>query len=156
MRKKILFVLALVVIGTATSFGQWRFGGGLSLGTEADGGDLGFGLSPRADYTINENFRVASNFTYWFTDSDYTSWAFNGDVHYTFAGDEAMNFYGLAGLNYSKVSWNFEFMGIKESYSNSEIGLNLGAGANMGMFFGEIKYETTWSGQLVLSVGVLF
>ncbi|TCO07916.1 outer membrane beta-barrel protein [Natronoflexus pectinivorans] len=152
MRKKILFVLALVVIGTATSFGQWRFGGGLSLGTEADAGDLGFGLSPRADYTINENFRVASNFTYWFVDSDYTSWALNGDVHYTFAGDEELNFYGLAGLNYSKLSSSFGGL----SVSSSEIGLNLGAGANMGMFFGEIKYETTWTGQLVLSVGVLF
>ncbi|MDG5800217.1 porin family protein [Marinilabiliaceae bacterium ANBcel2] len=155
--------MAIAVFCSANSFSQggFKFGGGLSLGTEADAGDAGIGISPRAAYIINEDFTVASNFTYWFTDSDITFWALNADLHYTFAGDESLSFYGLAGLNYSNYDIDFEesYNGIGNisiSGSDSEIGLNIGAGANMGMFFGEIKYETTYDGQLVLSAGVLF
>ncbi len=41
------------------------------------------------------------------------------------------------------------------SIDDSEIGLNLGVGANMNMFFGEVKYDTAFE-QIALTGGVLF
>ncbi len=161
MKKSLLMILVLVVIGTTSAFSQWQFGGGLSLGTESSGdGGLGFGLNARADYAIDEQWSIAPNFTLWFPSSDYgsvTMWQLNADAHYVFAATETMNFYGIGGLNYSYIKFKFDesdFFG-NDSIDDSEIGLNLGAGAKMDMFFGELKYDTAFE-QIAITVGVLF
>lgn len=163
MKKSLLLVLILAVVGTTSAFSQWQFGGGLSLGTESSGeGDLGFGINARADYSLNEQWSIAPNFTFWFPSvegASVTMWQLNADGHYNFASNETMSFYAIGGLNYSY--WKFDFDGIDElfgfdfSYDDSEIGLNLGAGANMNMFFGEVKYDTAFE-QIAITVGVLF
>jgi opacity protein-like surface antigen len=162
MKKSFWMILVLVVIGTTSASAQWQFGGGLSLGTESSGeGDLGFGINARADYAINEQWAIAPNFTLWFPSIEggsVTMWQLNADGHYNFAGNETMSFYGIGGLNYSyiKVKADSEGpFGIDWSYDDSEIGLNLGVGANMDMFFGELKYDTAFE-QIAITVGVLF
>ncbi len=164
MKKSLLMILVLVVIGTTSSFSQWQFGGGLSLGTEASGdGGLGFGINARADYAIDEQWSIAPNFTLWFPSVEggsVTMWQLNADGHYGFAGTETMNFYGIGGLNYSYMKWEFDgadfgVPGYSGSVDDSKIGLNLGVGANMDMFFGELKYDTAFE-QIAITVGVLF
>jgi len=57
--------------------------------------------------------------------------------------------------------WASEYSGAAAGYlddssvSETEIGLNLGAGANFNKFFGEVKYDTKME-QLALTVGILF
>ncbi len=157
MKRKLMFLVAIMALVSTASFGQLKYGGGVSFGTKSgginDSGEekFGIGINARVDYTINEKFSVAPNFTYWIASApagiDLTYWQLNGDVHYTFSGDEAMSFYGLAGLNYSYAKVN--------SVDDNEIGLNLGAGAKKNKLFGEVKYDTAYE-QLALTVGILF
>jgi opacity protein-like surface antigen len=159
MKKSALMILVLVVIGTTSAFSQWQFGGGLALGTKSSGdGDPGFGINARADYAIDEQWAISPNFALWFPSVDgysITMWQLNADAHYIFSGDESLNFYGIGGLNYSY--WKFDFDGGESffDYDDNEIGLNLGVGANMNMFFGELKYDTAFE-QIAITVGVLF
>jgi opacity protein-like surface antigen len=168
MKKSLLMIMILAVVGTTSAFSQWQFGGGLSLGTESSGdGELGFGINARADYAINEQWSVAPNFTFWFPSvegASVTMWQLNADAHYHFASNETMGFYGIGGLNYSYIKWEYDYDGadydipgfsMSGSVDDNEIGLNLGVGANMDMFFGELKYDTAFE-QIAITVGVLF
>lgn len=113
---------------------------------------MGIGINARVEYSLNEKFAIAPNFTYWFSGDILKVWQLNADVHYTFSGDEALSFYGLGGLNITGVSIDSDYGG----GSNTEIGLNLGAGAKLNQkFFGEVKFDTEME-QLALTVGILF
>lgn len=164
MKRKLMLLVAILALVSSASFAQLKYGGGLSLGTEAKEGGTGLGINARVDYSINEKFSIAPNFTFWFPGEDQTLWQLNADVHYTFAGDEALSFYGIGGLNYTHYkfdggSYDTEFGSLDFDYDDNSIGLNLGVGANMNKFFGEVKYDTsgnTVDGQIALTVGVLF
>lgn len=160
MKRKLMLLVAILALVSSSSFAQLKYGGGLSIGTEANDGDLGIGINARVDYSFNEKWSIAPNFTYWFPGDFISIWQLNADVHYIFSGDEALNFYGIGGLNYTHIKSEFDF-GFEElisgsgSVSDSKIGLNLGAGANMNKFFGEVKYDTA-AEQVALTVGILF
>jgi len=160
MKRKLMFLVAVLALVSSASFAQLKYGGGLSFGTEAKEGGMGLGINARVDYSLNEKFSIVPNFTFWFPGKDQTLWQLNADVHYTFAGDEALSFYGLGGLNYTNYKFDFSDYGINVSYSDNAIGLNLGVGAFLNQrFFGELKYDTagnTYDGQLALTVGILF
>jgi hypothetical protein len=178
--RKLVTLTALIII-TATTFGQYKVGGGLTLGTEID-----FGLNLRGDYEINENITVAPGFTLFFPDSPegtkVTNWQLGADVHYYFHEMDDFKFYGIhyyfhemddfkfygiGGLNYSykkiktdAYTYTDPFFGTKITYpettvSDGEIGLDLGGGANYKQFFGELKYDTGFD-QLTISVGMYF
>ncbi len=166
--------MALFVAISSTSVAQgWKVGGGLTLGTAVGVDDdfsekMGFGLNVRGDYTFNEKFSVAPGFTLFFPggpdEVDISAWQINGDAHYSFLEEDAFSLYAIGGLNYSKRKWDYNQSYEDEDYafsasgsvSDSEIGLNLGAGINFGsMFYGELKYDTAFE-QLGISVGVLF
>ena len=164
--KRLLFLVAMVAtIATASNAQEWKFGGGLTLGTEMgidDDGSrkMGFGLNLRADCAFNEKFSVAPGFTYFFPSTpegfDLSAWQICADAHYIFLGEENFSLYGIGGLNYSYAKTEFDFLGVPVEDDNSEIGIDLGAGANFGsMFFGELKYDTAFE-QVAITVGVLF
>lgn len=155
MKKKIFLTLAFAALFASASFGQLKFGGGLSYGTEAEN----VGINVRADYSINDKIAIVPGFTYFLPKDDVTFMEFNADCHYSF--NEM--FYGLGGLNYTHFKAeipSIEFMGVTVGggdISDSAMGLNVGAGAKLGsMFFAEAKYVLSDYDQLVLSVGILF
>lgn len=165
MKRKLMFLVAVLALVSSASFAQLKYGGGLSFGTEAKEGGMGLGINARVDYSLNEKFSIVPNFTFWFPGEDVTFWQLNADVHYTFSGDEALSFYGLGGLNYSKIkidggSGDTGMGVINYDFDDNAIGLNLGVGAFLKQrFFGELKYDTagnTVDGQLALTVGILF
>lgn len=166
MNKKIFLLVAFVALFASASFGQFKYGGGLTLGTKIgvdDTGDdkMGIGLNIRGDYAFNDKFSIAPGFTYFFpsvpSGIDLTLWQLNADAHYTFANAGSAAIYGIGGLNYSYEK--VELQGWGEDDDN-EIGLDLGVGANFGKFFGEIKYDSSMAndldGQIALTVGILF
>lgn len=165
MKRKLMLLVAIVALVSSSSFAQLKYGGGLSFGTEANEGDLGLGINARVDYSFNEKWSIAPNFTFWFPGEDQTLWQLSADVHYTFSGDEALSFYGIGGLNYTHYkidggTYDTGFGTISLDYDDNAIGLNLGAGALLKeRFFGELKYDTagnTVDGQIALTVGILF
>ncbi len=80
----------------------------------------------------------------------------------TFYTDEEENLtaYGLGGLNFLNVSAKFESGGSSDTSSDSEVGLNLGAGLEYGLdfadLFGELKFVFGDADQLNLGVGLRF
>ncbi len=166
--RKLLFVLVVLCISSAAFAQDWKFGGGLTFGSDmsVDGG-TGVGLNIRGDYSIDDNWFIDPGFTFVFPSSKsgygydykYSAYQFNVDAHYYFAEEGDFTFYGLAGLNYThaKVKSDYDYDGLTGSAeaSDSEIGLNLGFGANYKQFLGELKYDTSFD-QLALTIGIMF
>lgn len=149
--------LCLGSLQTATA--QLSLGGSLTYGSEIES----LGLNVNGIYVINEQFRVGSDVSYYLP-KDYGSfkstwWELNANGHYLFLAEEVLNFYGLAGLNYSIVTVKFddsEFGG-GGSTSEGDIGLNLGGGVEYGLgkvvSFSELKY-VLGNDQLAVTAGV--
>ncbi len=145
-----VLVLAFGIHSTATA--QISVGGGLGYGTNIEA----LGLKVDGVYTINEDFRAGADIIYYFEDSDVTFWELNLNGNYIFTQDESMIIYGLAGINYARQSVSTEW----GSWSNSEVGLNIGAGLEYDLGFAtiapEIKYALSSLDQLVISAGLRF
>ncbi len=117
-------------------------------------------MTLKGDYFLNEQWSLSPDFTFFLpSGGDYgtfTLWQINGNGHYYFSGTDESQFYALGGLNYSYWKWDYDSeVGLVTEWDDSEIGLNLGVGANMQQFFGEVKYDTAFE-QLALSVGIMF
>ncbi len=161
---KLLVASAVLYFGfTSLSSAQTdnRFGVMLAYGTEIE--NVGLGIN--ADFPVAEHLTIAPSFIYYFPKDypggDMNWWELNADANYYFVENEGIGFYGLAGLNYSHVSVDFDTaMGSMES-SNGEFGLNLGVGANFNIQssitpFAQLKYVIIDGSQLVVSAGVRF
>ena len=160
MKKLLMFAAVLFFVTTVSA--QFKVGGGLTLGTKSGGisddfdEKMGIGLNVRGDYAFDESWSLAPGFTYFFAsapgDMDISYWQLNADAHYKFHSTDKFDIYGLAGLNYSQVEVDYEGWG---SDDDSEIGLDIGAGAYMQQFYGELKYDSAFE-QIALSIGILF
>lgn len=159
MKQLTLITAILALLCTTEAFGQldWKFGGGLSFGTEISA----IGLQLRANADIDETWNAAGSFTYFFEDV-VNWWDLNFDAHYNFAGDDDGDFYAIGGINITHIGVDVDF-GPFGSFgaSSTEFGLNLGAGYERRFSdslcgFGELKYIVSSANQLVISAGVLF
>ncbi|MEX0929818.1 MAG: hypothetical protein WD266_05920 [Balneolales bacterium] len=149
--------LATCLFNVTETIAQIQAGGGLAYGTNVEK----LGLQVNGYYTIpaNEQIRAGIEYTYFFPEnyegggsSRYSEFNVNGN--YLFLEEDEITAYGLAGLNYTTVSWSGnQFFGA----SGSRTGLNLGAGAEyqagFGVLYGELKFVVSTFDQLVLSLG---
>jgi outer membrane protein X len=161
--KKIIAISSLFVatlfLSNTNAFAQ-SVGAGLAYGSEVEA----IGIQVNGVYGFSDNLRGAADFTLFFPDQpsngDYSFWTLNANAHYLFMAEGTTNVYGLAGLNYatSEITSNSQFGSF--SVSSSEVGLNLGGGAEFGVGFGNIfveaKYVVSDLDQLVLDGGVRF
>lgn len=152
-------IIFLCFSGIQTATAQLSLGGSLTYGSEIES----LGLNINGIYVINEQFRAGGDVSYYFP-KDYGSfkstwWELNANGHYLFTAEEDLNFYGLAGLNYSVVTVTFDDseFGSGGSASEGDIGLNLGGGAEYGLgkatSFSELKY-VLGNDQLAVTAGV--
>ena len=164
MKKKILLIVAVMALFSSVASAQWKYGGGLTLGTKMginDSGDnkMGFGINGRADYTINEKFSASGGLTYFFPSVpdglDLDAWKINVDGHYSLLKDDTKNVYALAGLAYDYAKVKVSYEGYSASSDESEIAFELGGGIGVDMYFGELKYDTSYE-QVEITIGVLF
>ncbi len=137
MKKSILLLLAVVLSCNlfAQSFdsSKLRVGGGLVYASDISN----IGLTLNAVYSINEQIEGAFAFSHIF-EKDYVTYnIFDFDGHYIFHKEnEKLNFYGIAGLAVTAAKLDapaVNFGGVSvpgTSVSESEIGLNIGAGVN--------------------------
>lgn len=136
----------------AQEAGNLKVGGGPIYGTEAEA----IGIQAGAKYDFTEVISGSASFGIFFP-QNYDWWELNADGHYHFLKETDLNVYGLAGLNYTTFSIDF---GPAGSVSNSEVGLNIGGGAEFGInfadFYTELKYVLGNADQLALSAGLRF
>lgn len=151
-------ILGLIFFSNSNAWAQsdFKVGGGLAYGTEIEA----IGIQAGVVYAFSEEVRGAGDVVVYFPDSptgvDNSFWTINANVHYLLITEETSFVYLLGGLNYATQ----ESSGGGVEFSDSEAGLNLGAGAEFGIEFGSIylegKYVLSDFDQLVLSGGVRF
>lgn len=146
-------LLVLLFVAT-TAQAQLSVGGGLGYGFDIEA----LGIQGRAVYGITDQIRGQADFTYFLEGTDgVTSWEFNVNGNYMLTSSGGFDIYALAGLNFAHVTVDLGPFG---NASNTDTGLNIGAGAQMGLsdnlnFFGEAKFSLGGSDQLFLGAGVL-
>lgn len=142
--------------------GDVSIGGGLGFATEIE--SLGFQIG--GTYQINEEFRGAADIIIYLPGDqgggvvDVNWFEFNANAHYLFQNEEDLMLYALGGLNFTRVSIDFpqnEFFG-GGNVSDTETGLNLGAGLEYNVGFGnlyaEAKYVISSADHLAVTGGV--
>lgn len=153
MRKLFLTaVIALLSIGAYAQKGQTYLGGQLAYPTDIE--SLGIGV--KGGYGITDAIRAQATFDYFLKKNNVSWWDLNLDVHYLFPLGNNIKVYPLAGLTYLRSSvdgftqtvntpdGNIT-VGNNESYSDGNLGLNLGGG---------FQYDLT--DKLVLNAEVKF
>lgn len=160
----VLFI-SFLSIGTHAQE-ETRIGGFLAYGSEIEN----IGIGANAEFPIIENLTIAPSLIYYFPKEQYgikMSWfEINANVNYYLLSQENLGVYGMGGLNFSSVKVTYDFddvwgFGDNSSSTDSRIGLNLGAGANLtinaGLIpFAEMKYVIIDGGQFVAAAGVRF
>lgn len=158
-----LLVIGLTFLSNTNLFAQDEagdilLGGGLAYGTEVES----LGIQLGGNYRIDEQFRGAVDLIYYFPNEDdfggdFTWFEINANGHYIFTEEDALLAYGLAGLNFASFSYDLGQFG---KVSDTEVGLNIGAGIEYNLDFaflyGELKYALSSADQLVLSAGLRF
>lgn len=168
MKKTLLtsvLLFALVFTFNTSSLaqsGDIEVGVGLVYGSEIEQP----GITADGYYTINEQFRAGLGLTYFFPNDfpggDVTWFAIDLNGNYIFHNEDKLMAYGLAGINIINASVDFDADGTDGSTSDSEMGLNIGAGIEYTLdfadLFGEIKYGGLGgdADQLAISAGLRF
>ena len=156
-------ILGLVLLFSAhTATAQIQLGAGLAIADE-------FGVQVGGVYGINENIRAAVDFTYYFVDDVQVGtetlstnvFEINANGHYLFLTEESYRVYGLAGLHFGISSIEeITVFGQTIGGSESEIGLNIGSGAEYDLGFAnaysELKYTIGGLDGLLISAGLRF
>lgn len=149
--KKLGVALAFMVcLMAAVDSSAQKIGVMLGYGTEVE--ELGIGIN--GEFNINDKVSISPSFVYWFPEDPISWWEFNANVNYYFTKAGSADFYGLAGINL--FGYNIE-----NGDGQSEVGLNLGAGANFDIGkswepFTELKFVIGDADQLGLFFGVKF
>ncbi|TNE35164.1 hypothetical protein EP342_01995 [bacterium] len=154
-----LFMLTLVFsFNGLLAKSQTKVGGGFAYGTDIKKP----AIQVEADIDINAPITIAPDFKYYFTDEFVTFWEINANVHYVVSEKNDIGLFLLGGLNLASqsVSFNLGPFGGSSSISNTEIGLNLGVGADfkVSSFYitPEVKYVLSSYNQLVIGVSAMF
>ncbi|NGP87928.1 outer membrane protein [Fodinibius halophilus] len=154
-------ILGIAFLTNSNTYAQdIKAGGGLAYGTEIES----IGIQAGAVMGFSDSFRGAADFIYFFGEEangvDTSWWELNANVHYVFLSEATMTVYGLGGLNYATVETTVSAGGFTASGSASEVGLNLGGGAEFGIGFAdlytELKYVLGDADQLGISAGLRF
>ncbi len=153
-------LLALFTCLSYTASAQFQVGGGATLDLNLNE----FGVQARGQYGFNETWRGAADFNLFFPGEGLSLFGFNANAHYKFVdnGPDAVSFYGLAGLNLTRISIKEIDLGGFGSVGGGSVtdtGLNVGGGANLPLGnltgFAEAKYAIGGS-ELGICAGVLF
>ena len=139
----------MVCMMAAVDSSAQKIGVMLGYGTEVE--ELGLGIN--GEFSINEKVSISPSFVYWFPEDPISWWEFNANVNYYFTKAGSADFYGLAGINLFGYKYDGD--------GQSEVGLNLGAGANFNIGknwepFTELKFVIGDADQLGLFFGAKF
>jgi outer membrane protein X len=133
-RAAIIIIAAVAMSGTASAQqqGDVAVGGNLVISTWRSGGDsyTRTGIGAKLFYNVTNPIRLAGEFDY-FLKKDYsTMWDLSVYGHYLFPVANQIWVYPSVGLGVIGVKANVPGFGNLGKYSNSELAISLGAGAD--------------------------
>ena len=156
-----------------TEEGDIKLGAGLVFGSGVgfDGLDNDLGFRVDGYYAVTPVIRAGADFTFYFPKSegnvDLTVWELNFNGNYIFLDEDGLMVYGIGGINITGITVDVPSQSIGGqtfggSSSDSEFGLNLGAGAEYALDFADLFGEIKLGGlggdadQFVLGAGLRF
>jgi outer membrane protein X len=150
MKRILVLAMVLGTLVTTKEAAAQKIGAFLGYGTEVE--ELALGVS--GEFNINNQWAISPSFIYWFPEDPFSWWEFNANGMYYFSKSGSADFYGLAGINLFSVKAD-------GGDGNSEVGLNLGVGANFNIGknwepFTEAKFVLGDADQLGLFFGAKF
>lgn len=154
-----LFLLLFAGFGLTAS-AQLSIGGGVAYNFDAER----VGINVRGVYSITDAWRGQAGFVYYFAPENVNLSEINLNANYVFADNgSGTKFYGLAGLNFFRVSTKAINTGVITigKVSATKTGFNVGAGANLGLsdnisLYGEAKYIISDFDGLGVVAGLLY
>lgn len=168
MKRVLIIAAAFALLPLTVPAAQavaWDLGGGLVYGSEIEQ----FGAQVNAYFPLWEKIRVGGDVTLYASDTDrFLGQSFetrlaelNVNGHYMFLEDPRFRVYGIGGVNLSRVRVSGDVPGLgRISETDTEVGLNVGAGAERSMgwgtLYGELKYVVSDFDQMVIGAGVRF
>ncbi|SNT07185.1 hypothetical protein SAMN05421640_2259 [Ekhidna lutea] len=147
--KKIIFLSFIIIALSFSTNAQSRAGVGLAYGSEIENAGIGF----NGEFAASSDINIAPSLIFYFKKNNVSWWEINGNINYIFSENSA-TIYGIAGLNLTGIK-------VEGIDTNTELGLNLGIGANFdaggsAIPFAEAKYVLGDFDQLSLFGGVRF
>ena len=169
MRKLFLVAGAVALLGFVAGEAEAQvkvgFGAHASFATEVD---LGLGARANFDLAAVENLAIVPSFDIHFPGNGgegiSNNWMeFSVNAHYSFplADNPGLLPYAGGGLTHVRNKVKVTILGISDSYTATDTGLNLIGGVKFPQFgsfvpFGELRYSTAGPGQLYLTGGINF
>ncbi|MEZ4700101.1 MAG: hypothetical protein R2834_07205 [Rhodothermales bacterium] len=161
----VLSILGFLAIRPMAAQAQLQVGAGLAFGTEIE--KIGLQLNANLPVAQEGKIRGAADVIFFLKD-DFGSgstrlWTINLNGHYIFMTTEEFLVYALGGINIANYTIKSDFdipeiPGFGFDASSTELGLNVGAGGEYGMpfgnLYGEVKYVLSDFDQLVISAGI--
>ncbi len=139
------FSMLLISLNQARAQSDFTVGGGLNYATWIEA----VGIQGGVTYGFTDDITGAANFTLFFP-GGYEFYEFNFNGHYDIVSQANVDVYGLAGLNLATSD-------VALGVSNSELGINLGAGAEFGIgfsnFYTELNYVLSDFNKLNIAAG---
>ncbi len=148
---KTLFTVGCLIFLAQGVQAQFNLGAGLAISDD-------IGLFGRAEYEIDETWRAAGTFTFYFDDLINIS-VLDLDAHYTFLEETDFEAYALGGINIGFLSYDDDLF--LDDFNDTEFGINLGGGFRYFLNdsvhpFGEIKLDIGGYEDFALKLGVVF
>ncbi len=160
----LLFAAALVCSLQTSAYAQGDIsvGGGIAYGLDIEE----IGIQIGGTYDLNEEMRLGADIIYWLigdeafmdeTDS-FTYVEVNFNFNYIFYHENDLKLYGLGTLGIHYASISVDGPGFSESFSDTEVGLGVGAGLEYDLggvkLYAEPRIFLSGFDQLALAAGV--
>ena len=160
--KKLLFALVVVSMTAFTTLKAdddgLKVGAGAGYGLDIEELAIQVGGIYSSDLPVD----IAADFKYYLLEDPLSAWELNANALYYITDNKGTNFYLLGGLSYATVTASFDLgpFGGETSTSSSEVGINLGAGANIGLggatLMPQVKFTIGALEQLFIGAFVMF
>lgn len=162
--KKILLIAMIVLAGTWFSADvNAQVNNRVGFMLAAASGDIDMvGLGVVGEFAALEKLTIAPQVIFYFPEergnADVKFFELNVNANYYFYNQDILEFYGLAGLNYSRIKVDYDGGG---DATDGEMGLNLGAGLNFEIGkkfipFTELRLTIGEYDQFVFNAGLKF
>ncbi|MGM9803785.1 MAG: outer membrane beta-barrel protein [Muribaculaceae bacterium] len=160
MKKTILTLIATVAcVISASAQGLGSLGANFLYGSKFD--QVGLGVSYKVNLT--ENFRIAPEMQYFFSNKNMKTWDANANIEYVSTLFDDLKFYPLVGFTYSHWTQEVKVVHVDKAVNTwDRFGVNIGGGIEYN-FTDEIALVAELRGQLiksysqcVLSIGVKY
>jgi len=138
---------------TITQNTPWYVDAGVAYGKEIE--EFGIRLGGGYDFPTIQRLRIASNFIYYFTDSNVDFYTASVYAQFSLIQGQAFDFYGIGGATYTRNKVSNPVFG---SRSDDDIGFLFGGGAEFhithsGSIYADLTYNTGDYDQMVVSAG---